>query len=219
MAIVWFIDDMPDEARIYSRKLQLMLGSELEVRPLEPEPSQDAYVQLLQDPNTVCLIVDQRLFVRGTVTYTGISLAQYLRGINTKVPIYILTNWSNDTDAFAGGEWSIEAIISKEDLIRDERDEQRKTHGARIRRNINIYQDILLGRAARFNTLLHKSLKEDLSEEEVNELDQLQAARASAIVAEELQQLRSLEDIIKQANSLLKEFGSDPNTVQGNNET
>ncbi len=69
----------------------------------------------------------------GIATYTGIELARDLRRINSKIPIYILTNYA---DEFVDGEWSVEDIAKGS--FRD--DKQNEITSSRIIRRIDVYK-------------------------------------------------------------------------------
>lgn len=200
---MWFIDENENQLRTYTRKLTRMMQPEgIQIKPIfPPYRTKEEYISVLNDPETVCIVIDQRLKDTGEATYTGIELAQYLRGINKKLPIYILTNFAGEKEEFAGGEWSVEDIIQK-DTLNDEK--QAFIIKARILRHINIYEDILNERAKRFNELLRKSLYEELDELELQELEELQFERTAPTLAKEFPELKKLEQVVKTNEELLK---------------
>ena len=128
-------------------------------------------------------------------------MAQHLRDINKKIPIYILTNFADEKDEFAGGEWSVEYIIPK-DSFKD--NEGARTVMARIVRHINVYGDILDERAKRFNELLKKTLDDSLDETELEELAELQFERTAPTLAREVEELQKLERIAKTNEKLIE---------------
>ena len=117
-----------------------------------------------------------------------------------KIPIYILTNFADEEDEFAGGKWSVEYIIPKEGLSDEE---GARTAKARILRHIDVYEDILDERAKRFNELLRKSLNDDLDEAELQELEELQVERAASTLAHELEEVQTLAQIVKTNEKLI----------------
>ncbi len=205
--IVWFIDENDSERRTYSRTLTKILEGSVDVKGISPFPIKEDYLALLNGPNTSCIIIDQKLKTTGIATYTGIELAQYLRSINKKIPIYILTGFSEEEDEFQAGEWSVEEIIAKGDLIDARRAE---IIAARILRHIDVYEDILAEREKRFNELLRKSLNDELGEEELRELEALQLERTADILAGEMNQLRKLEQVVEEHKRLLNRFNQLP---------
>ena len=198
--IIWLIDDDEEELTTYSNDLKLDMPQGIQIKAIRPYPRKIDYVStLLENPNTACIIIDQKLKETRIVTYTGIELAQYLRRINKKIPIYILTNFPDDKD-FAGHEWNIEYIISKGNF-RDE--EGAQTAKARILRHIDVYEDILDERAKRFNELLKKCLDDSLDEAELEELAELQFEQTAPTLAKEVEELEKLRQIAKTNEQLI----------------
>ena len=200
--IIWLIDDDEEELTAYGDELKLDMSQEIQIKAILPYPRKIDYVStLLEDPDTACIIIDQKLKEKGDATYTGIELAQYLRRIKKKIPIYILTNFPHDQDEFAGGEWSVDDIISKGSLSDEE---GAQTAKARILRHIDVYEDILDERAKRFNELLKKSLDDSLNEAELDELAELQAERIAPTLAKDVEELQKLERIAKTNEKLIE---------------
>ena len=200
--IIWLIDDDEEELTAYGDELKLDMSQEIQIKAILPYPRKIDYVStLLEDPDTACIIIDQKLKEKGDATYTGIELAQYLRRIKKKIPIYILTNFPHDQDEFAGGEWSVDDIISKGSLSDEE---GAQTAKARIMRHMKVYGDILDERAKRFNELLKKSLDDSLNEAELDELAELQAERIAPTLAKDVEELQKLERIAKTNEKLIE---------------
>ena len=199
--IIWLIDDDEEELTTYSNDFKLDMPQGIQIKAIPPYPRKIDYVStLLENPDTACIIIDQKLKETRIATYTGIELAQYLRRINKKIPIYILTNFPDDKD-FAGHEWNIEDIISKESF-HDE--EGAHTAKERIKRHMKVYGDILDERAKRFNELLKKSLDDSLNEAELDELAELQAERTAPTLAKDVEELQKLERIAKTNEELIE---------------
>lgn len=196
--LVWFIDEDEAQRRTFKRVLQKLMPDSVEVRSLEPFPAQEDYTDILQNEHTVCLVIDEKLKTTGVASYFGIELAQYLRGIDQKLPIYILTNFPEDVAST--GLWSVEDIIAKKNLDDDEESEIVK---ARMIRRINVYEDVLRERQERFRELLRKALSDELEADELEELEELQTARSAPIVAEELRQLGELERLVEEHKRIL----------------
>ncbi len=175
----------------------------VEVRAMEAYRQLDDYLPLLENPRTACIISDQRLKVTGIATYTGIELAEFLRDINPKIPIYILTNFAEEKGDFIGGEWTVEDIVRKSELTNEE---ESKVLAARILRRINIYEDIKSEREKKFHSLLMKSMNGELEDAELQELDELRLQKTSASLAKELTEIRQMEQIIKAQEDLIRRF-------------
>ena len=199
--IIWLIDDDEEELTTYGNELKLDMSQEIQIKAILPYPRKIDYVStLLEDPDTACIIIDQKLKEKGPATYTGIELAQYLRRIKKKIPIYILTNFPHDQDEFAGGEWSVEDIISKGSFSDEE---GAQTAKARIMRHMKVYGDILDERAKRFNELLKKCLDDSLDEAELEELAELQFEQTAPTLAKEVEELEKLRQIAKTNEQLI----------------
>ena len=194
--IIWLIDDMERHSTTYSNGLKLDMPQGFQIETICPPYRRiENYSALLENPDTACIIIDQRLTETGYATYTGIELAQYLRSINQKVPIYILTRYVDEED-FTGGEWSVEHIIPKDSF-------NARTVIARILRHTNVYEDILDGRAKRFNELLKKTLDDSLDEAELEELAELQFERFAPTLAKEVEELQKLKQIARTNEKLI----------------
>lgn len=200
--IIWLIDDIERHSTTYSNGLKLDMPQGFQIETICPPYRRiEDYSALLENPDTACIIIDQRLTETGYATYTGIELAQYLRSINQKVPIYILTSYVDEED-FTGGEWSVEHIIPKDSF-------NARTVIARILRHTNVYEDILDERAKRFNELLKKTLDDSLDEAELEELAELQFERTAPTLAKEVEELEKLERIAKTNEKLINLLSQD----------
>jgi hypothetical protein len=202
--IVWYVDEDETQSKTYVNELRMLLPQSIEVMSIYPPLRQkEDYLSILENPETACLVLDQRLKDAGTANYSGIGLAHYLRGVNQKIPIYILTNFARDDSEkaeFSSKGWSVEQIIDKGKLNNEEYAQQ---IAARILRHINVYGDILDQREARFRDLLQRSVKETLSEDEKQELSDLQFERFQVTLANESSEQQGLEKLIEVNEQLL----------------
>jgi hypothetical protein len=191
MLKILYIDDKAAEAKTYGRALSQALANEkVELDVLcPPYEDMDQFLPILDDSSVVSIIIDQKL--QDKVTYSGIQLATFLRGVNPKLPIYILTNYGMLEDEFTGYEWSVEAIIQKDKLIA-----QPEIYSARILRRLDVFGDVLAERERRFHDLLRKSLNGEITDAETQEIKELQLARTSSLLAQELSSIKDLEEII-----------------------
>lgn len=199
--IIWLIDDLKKDSTTYSNALKTDIPQGFQIETICPPYRRiEDYSALLENPDTACIIIDQKLTAAGDATYTGIELAEYLRSINQKVSIYILTSYAEEED-FTDGEWSVEHIIPKNNF-------NARTVIARILRHTNVYADILDGRAKRFKELLKKSLDDSLDEAELEELTELQFGRFGPTLAKEVEDLRKLEQVAKDTEKLINSLNS-----------
>ncbi|MFH1908915.1 MAG: hypothetical protein ABIL11_16300 [Chloroflexota bacterium] len=204
--IVWLIDENQEQIETYARILRKKLPETIIINTLYPpyRELQD-YTSLLNAPNTACIIIDQRLKDTGVAKYYGIELAQFLRSINTKLPIYILTNYPHDTDAFSEGEWSVEDIIPKDDLAKLS-SKKAKSIIARLLRRIYGYSDFLEERENKYRDLLRKTLTGELSPKDEKELKAIEFDRTSSTLAEELPRLKELQEILDEHKRIVEQF-------------
>lgn len=208
---IWLIDENPDQLTTYTNVLG-RLFPELRVEPVQVKARKDEYVEpQLMSPETACIVIDQKLKETGVATYLGIDLALYFRGINTKLPIYILTNYADDAEQFEEGAWSVEDIIDKREIA-DLDSKHARDLKARVLRRIDVYNDLLAERERRFQQLLRKSLTTELTQAEMRELDELQSIRGAAIAASEV-------ELLARAEATLLEFESKLNKVEKDQET
>jgi hypothetical protein len=201
---IWLIDENEREIKTSYRALTKMLPESIKVETIfPPYKSMVDYHDLLLNPDTVSIIIDQRLKETGFANYTGIELANYLRSIDTKLPIYILTNFSEDFEKYTGRGGSVEDVLDKGDF----RYENLKIEiAARIVRRIDVFDDILGEREKRFNELLAKSLDQELRDEEAIELKKLQEARVSAILADEMGHVEELTQALEKYKNFIKKL-------------
>jgi len=159
-SVLIYIDDEPRARSLYSRRLGRAVGDEVTVVAVEPD-------ETLHE----MLVIDQNLFANGVAQYLGTQLAEKLRLSDSLMPIYILTNHAEAVDPYIG---SIEYVISKGSL-----EDQVKLDaiGARMRRHINIFKQILLEREVRFEQLLRKQFDSGLDESELTEFAVLKYGR------------------------------------------
>ncbi|MGB2963669.1 MAG: hypothetical protein WBB69_06750 [Anaerolineales bacterium] len=199
--IIWFFDDDERQVRTYQSQLNngFKHSEEIEVIAEKAYPHKEDYLTILQNPLTVCIIVDQRLKEGGEVDHTGIELSSFLRAIDPKLPIYILTNFAYASSDYKGSEWAVEDIISKGDLADPEK---LGILIARLLRRIDVYIGIIGEREKRFQRLFRKSLKEELSNEEIEELEQLNYLRTSINNLKEMPLLAHLEELLEKIQKL-----------------
>nr|WP_298116197.1 response regulator [uncultured Pseudomonas sp.] len=206
---ILFVDENEDQRETYTLMLQdcFPKGEGVPtVFGVEPKPHVGDMSFLVENPSVVAIVLDEQLKESGVAQYYGIELASYLRTLNSKIPIYILTSFV-DSEELLEGEMQVEDILNKQDL-------SAKKHvvGARILRRIDSYLEIMGNRNVRFELLLRKSVRGELAEEEKEELQELGYLRDSSFEVEEiiseekLKKLEALEEKISQIeNGLSKE--------------
>jgi len=171
-SVLIYIDEEPRARSLYSRRLGRAVGDEVTVVAVEPDETlHEMLDKVEQNCDVVSIVIDQNLFANGVAQYLGTQLAEKLRLSDSLMPIYILTNHAEAVDPYIG---SIEYVISKGSL-----EDQVKLDaiGARMRRHINIFKQILLEREVRFEQLLRKQFDSGLDESELTEFAVLKYGR------------------------------------------
>lgn len=199
---ILFIDEDEKQLKTYARQLRQLVPDTIQVETIFP-PFKYVYeyAHLLSDPEIVCIIIDQRLKDSGIATYNGIDLAQYLRGINSKIPLYILTNHADVRDEYAFGELNVEAVLSKSIFSKED---EKQILQARLLRRIDVHEDILRSRSERLHILLRKQFEGSLTEVEMTELRELQFERVAPLEAASVFESQMLQDTIDSNNQLLE---------------
>jgi hypothetical protein len=206
MPCLIYIDEEPRARLLYRRRLQQCIGDEVEVIAIDPERELDVMVKKIEDSvSLVSVVIDQKLTAAGTAGYLGTDLVAKLRLADHLMPIYILTNYVGDVDANLG---SVEYVLNKDDLSNQEK---LAAIGARVRRHINIFQQIIDKRERRFEELLRKRFESILDEVEAAEYTELKYQREKKYLAssfvendELTKKIEAAEHKLRQIESMLK---------------
>lgn len=194
-----FIDDDSDIRATYELSMKIMFGDEFEVVCLDAEPSLEGMMKTLDGiPDKVTYFIDERLKHSGRSAYAGLELVECIRLFDSKIPIYMLTSFSDEIEQYLG---DVEFVIDKNDWESDEEEENLKK---RVFRHINTYKDIRSTQEARFDELLEKSIFSTLTEKEVEEFDALNIIRSKKILTERLISDESLNELKSASNELDK---------------
>lgn len=203
---IYFVDDDERERRGCLDVLVELLGNdEVTVSAMAPTPNYAGFAALLSDPKTGAFIVDYKLGSTGLVTYSGIDLAVFLRGISQNIPIVILTNYQSEiaiTDAPR-----VEDIVEKNSILRDPNTPKAQTFKARLLRHINVFGGIRDERETRFHELLVKSLRERLTADEEKELGILEVNRVLPLQAEEFTTIVELQKALDEVRARVRPGG------------
>lgn len=203
---VLYIEDEDGAKKTYLSSLQRTFGKEYEIVAPDIQPDIAGMLEsILNYQGLVSLVIDERLTVTGIANYQGTDLADAIREIDKKIPIYILTSYAKDVDQIHG---SIEFVIDK-DIMSDLK--KRDKLASRIRRHLATYKDIKSDREKRFDELLRKSMGGGLAEEEIKEFEDLNFLRAKPILIEEQVNAEKMrmennkqEDLLKQISEAIK---------------
>lgn len=192
---VYLVDENDEQRRAFALTLsELFEDTGLTLKPIAPLPTPEDYAPLLASGTVAALILDQKL-EDGGVAYSGTELSSYLRGIVPKLPIFILSNYTDNRALFEQGEADVEYIIPKK-AITDPTSREAQIFKSRFLRRLNVFVDVLGERAKRYHELLVKSLREELTPDEGKELGLLDIERILPHQAEEIGDVRRLEAAI-----------------------
>lgn len=189
---IYFVDEDDDQRETFSLMLQACFPDNAQspkVFGVEPRPEVGDMRFLVEDKDVVTIVLDEQLKDSGVAKYFGIELAEYLRGLNKKIPIYMLTSYP-ESEELVEGEMKVEDILSKQDLPA-----RKEVVGARILRRIDNYLDITTGREARFELLLRKSFSEELDGNEASEFEELGYLRSAPFEIDEIYSAESLKKL------------------------
>lgn len=205
-----YIEDQDDTRDTFVRSLKRIYGPEFEiVAPVPCSDIMDMRKQLFNYENPVAFVLDEKLQFTGETKYLGSNLAEKIREIDSKVPVYILTSFAGDVDPLSG---SVEFVIDK-NITSDP--EQRNKLAQRMRRHLNTYQDIKTERCKRFDELLAKSINNSLSDDEIKEYEELNFIRVKPVLIDETVPSEQLESEMEKQNELLKTIQEDLDKLKG----
>ncbi|WP_460158458.1 hypothetical protein [Pseudomonas sp. S3_E11] len=201
-----FIDDEKSSRTLYRAILQDIYGDEYTVMAIEPKPTIAEMIKALEKIDSkVSIIIDEKLNVEIGTDYTGSQLVKAIRTLDSKLPLYILTSEMGLVESPFG---SIEYTIDK-NIIQVE--EHKKQFAIMMRRHINSFNEIKSARSQRFEQLLKKSIKEELSKEELVEYEELDFLRVREVLSTEnvvsSAELDRQEDLIKEISAKLEQLG------------
>lgn len=201
--IIYFVDEDPAARRANVKALTTLLdNSEIQVIEQAPLGTLPCYNRLLAAPDIAAFVLDQRMKGSGQVSYNGTDLARYLRGIDGKIPIYILTGHADEVEDFRGSKYLVEYILGK-DEIEDPDSETAKEVKARMLRHLNVFNDVRDVQEQRFHDLLLKSLRQSLTLEEQEEMDRIEGETTAPILAAERIKERELSEQIEKLRQIL----------------
>lgn len=202
--IVLWIDEEQRALDSYIGFLRECFGEEVVLSPEMPlVEMSDMLNRIFEDRNLVAIILDQRLKSTGMAKYTGIELAEAIRRSDAKLPVYMLTNHADDIGEL---EYQVEYVLDK-DLLHEA--PYQRTVSARVRRHLNVFNDILSEREQLFDELLRKSLDEGLTRDEEQKFSELDFWRNKAILAQEESWADKLKSELDDQEAILQALRSE----------
>lgn len=147
------------------------------------------------------VILDQKLDELSGVPYTGLELAKYLRAFRPELPLYILTNFPDDSGQFEEAR-EVEDIIAKRDF-----NQSPAKYVARILRATSRYEEALSVKSKELGDLIDKRLADTLTNPEAERLAELRAEfeRTSPVI-ESSKRNFELADEESEESRLLKQI-------------
>lgn len=199
MNTIVFIDDDINMRATFELSIRMMFSEEYEVICLDVEPTLEGMTHILNNiPDKITFFIDEKLKHSGVASYTGVELVERIRLFDSKIPIYILTSYSDEIEKYLG---DIEFVIDKNDWDFEEEGENLTK---RFLRHINTYKDIKSKQAERYEFLLEKSIFSTLSEEEIEEFNNLDLSRVKNINSEGIISAESLDKLNTASDELDK---------------
>jgi hypothetical protein len=189
------VDENEEQQRAFSLTLgELFADTGLRVIGMGPLAEPADYLEMLAKGDVAALILDQKM-EDGGVRYTGTQLSTYLRGVSPKLPIVILSNYTDDRNLFEDGEGDVEYVVAKSAIV-NPTSREAQIFKARLVRRLDVFADLLQERSRRFHDLLVKSLREGLTSEEQTEMGLLETERLLPQQAAELKDIEALDKAI-----------------------
>lgn len=201
MSKIIYVDEEPRALTMYGRILGRLFKDKLEVVSILPEMKLEGMLSvILSTDELASVIVDQRLNSKGTAGYLGSELVAAIRESNKKIPLYILSNFSEDLPSTLS---DVEYVLSKDDL--NDASVAASICG-RILRHINVYEDMQAERELRFSELLEKSLVSELDGKEAEEFSELSRVRLLEMTVSEALFSDEVASKMKEAEALIAEL-------------
>jgi FixJ family two-component response regulator len=199
--IIWIIDE--DEAQLDTHYSVLsMVMPRMDVRKFPPPPKMSECLRILDEEGTACLLLDQRLKETGVADYTGIELAQYVNGINGRLPVFILTNFAEEWHEFEKDSDAVEDILDKAHVRPSSVGHKQMI--SKIYRRVNVYLKIRNEQAQRTDELIRKSFSGPLSEDEATELAGYEVERDKSRFLREMGRIKEFKELIKAHHDVME---------------
>lgn len=194
--IIFVIDDQLTQRQMLQWDLRDLFEGEYEIVPLEALEQMDGYYKLLDHPDVLGLLIDQRLNEPGISTvFTGIDLAKYLRGAFPEMPIFLITGYDPDDQVESSDAGAVDAVVHKKELRAGTPEAERFKQ--RFLRQSKRYTESLTEWQRQFRDLLARRLQGTISNEEEAILVQMETERLIPTQAAEDGDVAKLDKQIK----------------------
>ena len=199
---ICLIDENKNERESYAAIINMLLsGTGVTISPTTPLSKKEEYSDLLIKNRFSGFILDQKL-EDGGFDYSGSDLAIFIRAIDDKLPIFILTNYKNERAQFVDSEKDVEYIYAKSEVT-DPLSQDAQVFKARLLRRLNVFAVVRSERQQRFHELLTKSMSQSLSVEELDEMGLLEEGRLAAVQVSEVKKTADLEEVLGELRKFL----------------
>jgi len=202
-----------DEDRDAIGRFQSRVYETLDVIPFLPKPELDEFVDELFNSGAEAFVVDYRLNEyrddeREPVNYDGIELIEKIWRIRNRFPCFVLTSY----DGAAVEEMYDVNFVYPKDVLTSDKQAGQVSFAEKVGTQIEHYQAALEKKNERFFQLLEKSEKAQLTEDEENELLDLDSFLESSLNAQNAIQpekknqlaIGRIDELLKSTNELLK---------------
>lgn len=196
------IDDEATEREVYKRHLER--GKLLDIEEIDPKiftKIKDCDRLLMDDVKAI--IIDQNIAATSGIPFDGLDIAEYLRGLNNMIPIFILTNFEPEMTVL-DKHWCVDNIITKDDFNSDEGS---RTNIQRILRAIGRYDDALSSKMKEFGVLIEKKVSGTINVEEEDRLKgmKLEFERVTAVKeGEYIEDMAATTKSLEEAKKILQ---------------
>ena len=192
--IIWIVDEDATQMQTHYDVLSMVLSG-VELRKFLAPAKMSDILTVLDNRYTACLLLDQKLKETGIADYTGIELAQYVNGIDGRLPVFILTNYPGEWQEFEKDADAVEDILDKADVRPSSRGHRPMI--SKILRRVNVYMNHRNEQAKRANELIEKSFHGPLSQDEADELTRYEVERDKSRFLRELGRIKEFEKLIR----------------------
>jgi len=166
MEKVIYIEGCEASRKTYKSVFEGIYGQEFKVLTVDPNPSGESLLTDIQKhDDVIAIIVGDQANPDSGIANKALKTASVIRKSNRNIPIYVLSEGACRTEFVMG---DVDIIIDRNKL--SEPNYKRQITAA-LRRRTSSLNDVKSAKAARYDQLMKKQLKEGLSIEEIKELE------------------------------------------------
>lgn len=201
MPNILLIEDRADYRAGVSKLLRMGLEDRGDWQVLDSFPFPDLadYPSFIAENDVAAILADEKLQENSdpttgiAVEYTGHQLAEYLRSVNSELPVFIVTSY---TDLEGEDAALVDQVIKRADLAKN-----MNIYLPRLTRSALKFSHVRQSELSELETLSGKAADEELTHQERQRLNALRQLLSQRTVTERV----DLSDIVKQAEDLSKQ--------------